>query len=89
MAKKRVMKKSAKRLIAVVIAALCCLFAFIYFQSSRKPEEPVTEPIAETNTAAPENDSKEQAEPTSEATIQESQGDLIITIPDDQESAGE
>ena len=97
MSKKIVMKKCAKRMIAALIVILCCLFLFIYFKPSKKPEEPVnesvsesvTEPVAETNTAAPENNVKEEVEPTPEATIQESQGDLTITIPDDQESAGE
>lgn len=98
MSKKIVMKKGAKRMIAALIVILCCLFLFIYFKPSKKPEEPVnesvsesvTEPVAETNnTAAPENNIKEEVEPTPEATIQESQGDLTITIPDDQESAGE
>ena len=97
MSKKIVMKKGAKRMIAALIVILCCLFLFIYFKPSKKPEEPVndsvsesvTEPVAETNTAAPENNVKEEVEPTPEATIQESQGDLTITIPDDQESAGE
>lgn len=101
MSKKIVMKKGAKRMIAALIVILCCLFLFIYFKPSKKPEEPVnesvsesvsesvTEPVAETNTAAPDNNVKEAVEPTPEATIQESQGDLTITIPDDQESAGE
>ena len=31
----------------------------------------------------------ETQDPSSEATIQEDNGDIIITIPDDQESAGE
>ena len=67
------MKRTYKIVIAAVLLLVCGLLAWKLFFSKPKPEEPVTPPEDE----------------TSEATIQEDNGDIIITIPDDQESAGE
>lgn len=90
---KRKLKKGVKGLIAVLVVLLCGVFAFVYFNRPGDPAEPVADssasPSAEAESENTASENKEEAEPTSEATIQEDNGEITITIPDDQESAGE
>lgn len=68
------MKKKYLLIISVLVFIICALLAYIFLL----PEK--------------HNNNNAQANETGQsesATIQEDEGDIVITIPDDQESAGE
>ncbi|MBQ6478578.1 MAG: hypothetical protein IJI44_04325 [Erysipelotrichaceae bacterium] len=90
------MKKRYLIIIAVLVVAICVLsvYAFLFPKQTGKEESIDSEPVEEQNEENIKNETEIENEPVEEdeiqeATIQEDGGDIIITIPDDQESAGE
>lgn len=69
------MKKSYLIIISVLIIIIGALLAYIFLFSDRSDNVPE---------AQADVDNQQE-----EVTIQEDQGDIVITIPDDMESAGE
>ncbi len=73
------MKKSYLIIIFSLVLIICALLAYIFLFPDKSAEK--TDDNA--------SDVQGNENHTSDASIQENQGDLVIEIPDDQESAGE
>ena len=95
------MKKGYLITIAVLLVAIVTLLAYLFLfpDSSVKDNSTVDDPSQinengqeDSSLENDENDHSESGEndaSPSEATLQEDEGNLVIIIPDDQESAGE
>ena len=85
------MKKNYLIVIAVLVFVISILLAWIFlFPNSLNPKDNIDDDITDVE---PEENSEtvieDEQDPSSEVTIQEDGGNIVITIPDDQESAGE